>query len=398
MGNQSKNIFEHSIVTKFFILTECQIPQDVIVYIFRILDVITNFKKIITCQRNLYTLLLGKSFPYEKNPVTDDKEVATHIATVLDLVLKLYYDVEFKHKVHAKMVEFTSVTKYYLSGIQLMPNHFYEFLSKLYLFINDYNEDVEVDADAETDAETDADVDVVNMADENVTISGIKYKEKLFGNIIAFSIHKKAYEVSDIWYTDIVLTETAECIATHPGAYYDYKSILFDSVPNANTIHKLGEDGYVAALLIFFHWNIIDVPKKTPDQIEAEKWAQLVNETKEAETCSLDEVPVSIISNRDFKMNLTEKLQKKLFNEYDDGEGFIQYFDGETMIKRTWYQVVWGKVCVKSTKTGDEPTKYYVYNKDLEVIDITEAEESEGETSEEESNEGAHTILHFAKM
>jgi len=285
--------------------------------------------------------LLNKVFPSKfglNNPGCEASEF-----TVLSLLNRLLNDVQFQKAVLGKLTEFTSKTTCYLSGEHLKPKKFASLLPCLKKQIDDgYPE---------------------NESDNETTES--------LCHIIDLSVssRKKAVEIVDIWAFGLEQID-GEFVVNEPGSLYFYPTIIFKSIASKKTIMELGEDGFVAALLVFFRWNLFMEQPKSLSQLVAKQFAEKVNSDG---IDAIQNIPQIILNDQNFKLLLNEDIQMALFNEYDNGEGFIErVIDGQTETK-TWYSIIDGIRYISTIEySKNKKYKTFKYDSDLNVIDVKE--------------------------
>ena len=313
---------------------------------------------------------LNKTFPFtgDDELLNPDPCMSSQF-TVQMLLSKLLYDEVFQDDVLEKLKEYTGQTTVYLSGQHLKPKKLTSFLPILQKFLDD------------------------GPSIELIVDNPVCFVIEFIINPYDYEI----YEIADIWASNIVNNDGV-LNAEHPGSMYDYPAIIFKGIAHQKAIDKLGQVGFVAALLIFMKWNLLtDIisnrnrkHNSLQDQI-AFQFAQKVNEAENRIQAIL-ELPKEIYDNSYFRKCLREDIQTALFNEVDDCEGFIKKVNNDmTVIMKKWYVTIDDKIYISRIEYPEEKiTKVYEYNADLEVVNIKEEPFSNQENDEEndEDDEG----------
>lgn len=299
---------------------------------------------------------LNRTFPYDpKAHLQKDfpNFPKTSQYTNFALLTQLCEDKDLQKQVHDKLIEWSSQTKFPISGEQLKPKHFYDFLPKL----KDYLDKGPKEESSESSEENDY---VPLYENEPDPLKSLAW-------VINFGINPEDYEIADIWAVDITKQED-QYLAGTPGSMYNYDAIIFESIAGSETIQEYGHVGFIAALLLFFHWDIIAPDQKTLLELTMEYFARQLNAcTPENFDATLSHITPDILDKQYFRKLLDEKLQIKLFNEYDDGDGFIRMYDPDGKpVGKKWYLIVFGKFIV--TKIETTVTRTFIFNHDLEVI------------------------------
>lgn len=311
-------------------------------------------------------LFLNKTFDYIPNKfniVTSDEICKTSDCTIYDLVLKFINDTNFQENVLIKLKEYTNKTKYYISGEHLKPLHFNSFLPKFKKYIETFDANSFNDDNSNNDSD-DSDSDAMyDGTDTNFYV-------------IEFVMHWEEYEISDIWAYSIINDGTDHKVL-FPGSLYDYKNIIFKSIPHKNMIDRYGEDGFITALLIFMHWDSFDKKQETPIEIEAKKLAFELNKCNTLNELDNEfkKIPVNFHGEPSFRINLTEIIQKYLFCEIHDDEfmRIQKYNDVGDLMEIIGYKYVFGERHItRIAYPSQKLTKEFVFNENIEVISINE--------------------------
>lgn len=261
--------------------------------------------------------------------------------TIQDLLCQLCRSPTLQQQVYAKLVEFTSQTKHYLSGEQLKPKKLESFLPQFEKFLL---QDFEIEKEYPT------------------YIVGFEIKQLEYELVILYS--HMLYKSNDVWLSDI------------PMSLYNHTNIIFHSIVNKETIDKFGVDGFIAGLLLFLRWELVIPQKKTLLEIEAEECCKTIYEYSGTQLEKLiGKIPINVFESREFKKLLTKEMQIELFGEYDDGNGFITKYDkAGNIIKKILYEIIFGKLVVKRIELPQKKlAKIMIFDRDLNLVGTRES-------------------------
>lgn len=271
--------------------------------------------------------------------------------TVYDLMMQFFDDTDLQQKVYLKLIEYTKETTLYISGEHLKPKHFHSFLPTLKNFVTNGFREKEKEEKSDYDEELS--------------------EAKFIGYIVNFALDFEEYEISDIWAVTIIELFGNYLVDT-PGSLYQYQDIFFSSIAGEETIKTYGIDGFIAALLLFCHWDIIGEKPKSLQEITIDHFAKLTSACKTQDELIewVKKIPEDTRNSSHFRSKLSKELQVLLFLEYDDGDGYILIYNGDLeIISRKWYKYVFGKFIVKTIELTTECiTRTIIFNKDLEEV------------------------------
>lgn len=261
--------------------------------------------------------------------------------TIQDLLCQLCRSPTLQQQVYAKLVEFTSQTKHYLSGEQLKPKKLESFLPQFEKFLL---QDFEIEKEYPT------------------YIVGFEIKQLEYELVILYS--HMLYKSNDVWLSDI------------PMSLYNHTNIIFHSIVNKKTIDEFGIDGYIAGLLLFLRWELIVPEQKTILKIEAEECARTIYEYSGTQVeKAMGKIPLNVSESHEFRKLLSKNMQIDLFGEYDDGNGFIiKYNQSGNIIEKKWYEIVFGKFVIRRIEFPQKKlAKIMMFDRNLNIVGTREA-------------------------